>query len=410
MIQLMILWLRSQPIRSYQHACRSPAKGEAAGMLFYGRMSLRRWEEAGDILVEKAQNFQYNEKRINKEEKGLESDSMAENNSVAERKSTAEQGCRLCPRNCGADRKNGQAGVCGVSGRGILCARAALHMWEEPCISGSSGSGTVFFSGCPLRCVYCQNRPIARAERGTVISVKRLAEIFLELQEQRAANINLVTPTHYTPEIIEAVKEARKNGLSVPVVYNCGGYEKAETLKMLEGIVDVYLTDFKYMEPDAAARYSGAADYPETAKAALAEMVRQTGRAVFDASGMMKRGVIVRHLLLPGHVGNAKAVVRYIYETYGDLVWISLMNQYTPLPWVRDFPELDRTVTKREYERLVDYAVSLGVENGFIQEGETAAESFIPPFDCEGLRARTETEGQNRGTRKENVDDRRKDQ
>ena len=209
-------------------------------------------------------------------------------------------------------------------------------------------------------------------------------EIFLELQEKGAANVNLVTPTHYTEAIVWAVKEARKRGLNVPIVYNCSGYEKKETLKMLDGIVDIYLTDFKYMDPEIAARYSKAADYPEIAKEALAEMVRQTQEAEFDENDMMKKGVIVRHLLLPGYMENAKAVVKYVYETYGDTVFLSLMNQYTPLPQVKDFPEIDRKVTEEEYEELVDYAIEIGVENGFIQEGETAKESFIPEFDYEG--------------------------
>lgn len=295
------------------------------------------------------------------------------------------EGCRLCPRECGADRKKGEKGVCGVSGMGIYGARAALHMWEEPCISGKNGSGAVFFSGCPLRCVYCQNYRIAHAETGKMISTERLAEIFLELQEEKAANINLVTPTHYTPEIIRAVKMARQRGLFVPVVYNCSGYEKVETLKTLEGIVDIYLTDFKYMETETAKRYSRAPDYPEVAKQALLEMVRQTGTAEFDEQGMMKKGVIVRHLLLPNHLKNAKALVEHVHKTYGNQVYLSLMNQYTPLPWVKAYPELDRRVTKREYEKLIDYALSIGVENGFIQEGETAEESFIPDFDYEGL-------------------------
>lgn len=297
------------------------------------------------------------------------------------------EGCRLCPRECKADRKNGERGVCGVSGEGVAAARAALHRWEEPCISGETGSGTVFFAGCPLRCVYCQNYDLARGRAGKRISAGRLAEIFLELQEAGAANVNLVTPTHYTPEILSAVESARGQGLLIPVVYNCGGYEKAGTLERLDGIVDVYLTDFKYMDREAAARYSGAPDYPEAAKAALSEMVRQMrGKAVFDEKGMMKNGVIVRHLLLPGHLKNAKAVVKYLYETYGNQVYLSLLSQYTPLPQVREaFPELGRRVTRREYERLVDYALSLGVENGFIQEGETAGESFIPAFDGEGV-------------------------
>ncbi len=293
--------------------------------------------------------------------------------------------CTLCPRSCGADRAAGQKGYCGVGGTKIKAARAALHMWEEPCISGSQGSGTVFFSGCPLRCVYCQNRDIARAGAGKEITVERLSEIFLELQEKGAANINLVTPTHYTSEIVKAVAEARDGGLTLPIVYNCGGYEKPETLRTLEGIVDIYLTDFKYMDAEAARRYSHAPDYPEIAKEALGEMVRQQPEPVFDEKGMMKKGVIVRHLLLPGHLKNAEAVVKYVYETYGNRVYLSLMNQYTPLPGMEKWPEINRKVTRREYDRLLDYAVELGVENGFIQEGGTAEESFIPAFDCEGI-------------------------
>ncbi len=307
----------------------------------------------------------------------------------------SQEGCTLCPRNCGANRQAGIAGACGVAGNEIYVARAALHMWEEPCISGNTGSGTVFFSGCPLRCIYCQNYNIAHAEQGKSVSLQRLADIFLELQDKQANNINLVTPTHYTPEIIEAVKLARKKGLTVPVVYNCSGYERVETLRMLEGIVDIYLTDFKYMEAELAKQYSHAEDYPEVAKAALGEMVRQitgaigdlnlTEPAVFNEQGMMQKGIIVRHLLLPNHLNHAKAVVKYVYETYGNQVYISLMNQYTPLPQVADIPELNRKVTKQEYETFVEYAISLGVEYGFVQEGETAKESFIPTFDCEGV-------------------------
>lgn len=293
--------------------------------------------------------------------------------------------CTLCPRNCNVDREAGERGVCGVTGEGILGARAALHMWEEPCISGECGSGTVFFSGCSLRCIYCQNYEIAHAETGKRITVERLSEIFLELAKKGAHNINLVTPTHYTPEIIRAVLRARACGLTLPIIYNCSGYEKVETLKMLEGIVDIYLTDFKYMELDLAAKFSKAPDYPTIAKEALKEMVRQTGAPVFDENDLMKKGVIVRHLLLPNHLKNAKAVVQYVYETYGDQVYLSLMNQYTPLPQVRHIPELNRKVTDREYEKLLDYAIDLGVEQAFIQEGETAEESFIPSFSCEGI-------------------------
>lgn len=292
--------------------------------------------------------------------------------------------CMLCPRECNVDREHGENGICGVSGIGIIGARAALHMWEEPCISGETGSGTVFFSGCPLRCVYCQNYALAHAKQGELITEERLADIFIELQAKGAANINLVTPTHYTPQIIEAVQMSRAKGLHLPIVYNCSGYEKVETLRTLEGIVDIYLTDFKYMETEPAKRYSKAPDYPEVAKLALAEMVRQCPEAEFNEQGMMQKGVIVRHLLLPGHLKNAKSVVQYVYETYGDNVYLSLMNQYTPLPQVKDYPEINRKVTEVEYEELIDYAIDLGVEHGFIQEGETAEESFIPAFDNEG--------------------------
>lgn len=293
--------------------------------------------------------------------------------------------CKLCPRECKADRSKGQRGRCQVSGEGILVARAALHLWEEPCISGEHGSGAVFFCGCPLRCVYCQNSQISGAERGKRISKERLAEIFLELAKKGAANVNLVTPTHYTPEIIWAVERARQCGLKIPIVYNCSGYEKVETLETLKDTVDIYLTDFKYMVPSLAKAYSRAEDYPETAKRALAEMVRQTGRAVFDENGLMKKGVIVRHLLLPGAVKNAKAVVKYVYETYGDTVWLSLMSQYTPLLQVENISPLNRKTTKREYERLLDYTFSLGVTNAFLQEGPVAEESFIPEFDGRGI-------------------------
>lgn len=293
--------------------------------------------------------------------------------------------CTLCPRECNIDREAGKTGFCGVVSEKIVAARAALHMWEEPCISGEEGSGTVFFSGCTLRCVYCQNYDIARATTGKEITKERLAEIFLELQDKGANNINLVTPTHYTKEIIWAVKKARELGLTLPIVYNCSGYEKVDTLRQLEGIVDIYLTDFKYMDAQIADRYSKASDYPEVAKLALAEMVRQIPESAFNEREMMTKGVIVRHLLLPGYLENAKAVVKYVYETYGDQVFLSLMNQYTPLPQVEAFPEINRKVTEEEYDELVDYAIEIGVENGFIQEGGTAEESFIPAFDYEGI-------------------------
>lgn len=292
--------------------------------------------------------------------------------------------CRLCPRECGVNRLAGQRGFCGVDAR-LKVARAALHMWEEPCISGEEGSGTVFFSGCSLGCVYCQNAAISCGQGGKIITTKRLAEIFLELQEQGANNINLVTGAHYVLQIAAAIRLARHRGLTLPIVYNSSGYEKAASLKLLEGLIDIYLPDFKYMDSALASRYSHAADYSVVAKTALAEMVRQVGGCTFDDRGIMRRGVIVRQLLLPAYGADAKKIIKYIYETYGDMVYLSLMNQYTPLGVMQSDPVLSRRVTAAEYDEVVDYAIALGVENGFIQEGDTAQESFIPQFDNEGV-------------------------
>lgn len=298
----------------------------------------------------------------------------------------AYDSCRLCPRMCGADRSRGQTGFCGMDGK-LRVARAALHMWEEPCISGTAGSGTVFFSGCTLRCIFCQNYEIAAGAYGMEITDKRLAEIFIELQQKGAANINLVTPTHYMPHIVRALKMAKTadEPLKIPVVYNTGGYECVERLRELDGLVDIYMPDFKYMDSILAARYSKAPDYPARAGEALKEMVRQTGAPVFFENGMMKSGVIVRHLMLPGQLMDSKHIVRYLYETYGDSIYISLMSQYTPLAQVAHIPELNLTVKRKSYEKLIDYAIDLGVTNAFIQEGEAAKESFIPPFNGEGI-------------------------
>ena len=293
--------------------------------------------------------------------------------------------CVLCPRECHVDRMEGQTGRCHETAE-LVVARAALHMWEEPCISGTVGSGAVFFSGCCMGCVFCQNHNIAEAKAGKRITTERLAEIFLELQKKGAANINLVTPTHFVPQIIEALQLARSNGLNLPIVYNTSGYEKRDTIRMLKGYVDVYLPDFKYIESDLAKKYSYAETYPEYAKEAIEEMVEQTGQIQIDEhTGMIKKGVIVRHLVLPGHVKNSEAVIKYLYETYGEKILISIMNQYTPMPQVSEDPLLSRKVTKREYEKVVDYAIDLGLEYGFIQEGEAAKESFIPEFDLEGV-------------------------
>ncbi len=291
--------------------------------------------------------------------------------------------CTLCPRNCHVNRVKGSLGYC-RAGAEVTAARAALHFWEEPCISGTNGSGTVFFSGCSLGCVYCQNYDISSYQAGKKISKERLAEIFLELQEQKAHNINLVTPGHYVPSIVNAVQRARAMGLIIPIVYNSSGYEKVDTIKMLEGIVDIYLPDFKYLGEKMANRYSKSSDYFQIASQAIKEMVRQTGEAVFEDE-IMKKGVIVRHLLLPGGLEDSKRVIKYLYETYQDTIFISIMNQYTPLEQVKEYPEINRKVTEEEYDDLVDYALELGVENGFIQEGETASESFIPAFDYQGI-------------------------
>lgn len=295
--------------------------------------------------------------------------------------------CNLCPRECMAERDKGQSGYCLMDNR-VFLARAALHMWEEPCISGKRGSGTVFFSGCNLRCVYCQNYEIAWGKKGKEVSINRLAEIFLELQDKGAANINLVTPDHFILQVVQAVLRAKGQGLAIPIVYNGSGYEKREVIKNLSGIVDIFLIDFKYMDAALAASYSNAPDYPVRAAQALKEMVNLTGALEFDEEGMMKKGVIVRHLLLPGHKKNAKDVIRYVYETYGSQVYISLMSQYTPFNHLKEKPEykeLGRKVTKREYQTVVNYAIELGIENAFIQEGDTAKESFIPEFDGEGV-------------------------
>lgn len=294
------------------------------------------------------------------------------------------ENCLLCPRKCGINRRTGQTGVCGVSSE-IKVARAALHYWEEPCISGKRGSGAVFFSGCSLHCVFCQNREISDGKEGKVISKERLSDIFMELADKGANNINLVTPGQYIPDIVWAVNDAKSRGMKIPIIYNTSGYENVTELKLLEGIVDVYLPDFKYMDSTLSARYSRAKDYPSVAKQALSEMVRQQPDVVIDnATGLIQKGVIVRQLLLPGHVNDAKAVLKYLYDTYHDHVYISMMSQFTPIA-LKDYPEINRTVTRREYERLVDYALEIGITNAFIQEGDVAKDSFIPAFDCEGV-------------------------
>ena len=298
--------------------------------------------------------------------------------------------CILCPRECNVDRKQGKTGYCGQTNK-IYVARAGLHMWEEPCITGKNGSGTVFFCGCSLKCIYCQNSKIALGNKnsmeqiGKEISIERLKEIFIELQMKGAQNINLVTGTHYISQIAIALKEAKKEGLMIPIVYNTGGYEKKESLKLLEGLVDIYLPDMKYLSKELSKEYSHAEDYFDVTKEAIKEMVRQVGELTFDESKNLKKGVIVRHLVLPGTTRDSKAVLEYLWNSYGNKIYLSILNQYTPMEQMKNHPLLRRKVTKREYEKVVSYALSLGWENGFIQEGETAKESFIPGFDGQGV-------------------------
>ena len=330
--------------------------------------------------------------------------------------------CTLCPRKCGVNRENGELGICGESSD-MRLARAALHMWEEPPLSGIAGSGTVFFSGCNLHCIYCQNAPISTGKVGKTVSVKRLAEIFLELQGQGALNINCVTGTHFVPQIISAIDLAREQGLSLPIVWNTSGYESLETLQQLDGYVDVYLTDFKYASSELALRYSNASDYNKIASKALDAMALQVlktsdtdklgeaqsdttqldmiqakttqlGNVQFDTCagcdesfGRMTKGVIVRILLLPGHLDDAKKVLDLLAaKPYASKLYLSLMSQYTPQTAVKDhFSELDRCVTQKEYDAFIDYALMLGFGNSFMQEGSSAQESFIPNFNYEGL-------------------------
>ncbi len=309
------------------------------------------------------------------------------------------EACSLCPRACKVNRRQGKRGRCALP-MDLKVARAALHFWEEPCISGSRGSGAVFFSGCSLGCAYCQNEEISDGRAGKVISPERLTEIFLEMEEKGAHNLNLVTAAHYAPWVVFCLQEARKQGFSLPVVYNSSGYESLETLKLLEGYVDIYLPDMKYADRQLAKSLSGAEDYPEVALCAIEEMLRQCGSPVYDEEGLLKRGTIIRHLILPGHTKNSKQVLSLLADHFGKDICVSVMNQYTPVGVeeggqmakqtrlgrvLPSFPELGRRVTPREYDKVLDHAFSLGLEEGYFQEGETARESFIPAFDGEGV-------------------------
>ncbi|MGN0984324.1 MAG: 4Fe-4S cluster-binding domain-containing protein [Gemmiger sp.] len=298
--------------------------------------------------------------------------------------------CTLCPRACGADRAAGHSGFCGAGGT-LLAARATLHHWEEPCLSGDPGddrgSGTVFFSGCTLRCCYCQNHPISQEGRGKRIDAARLAAIFLELQQKGARNINLVTATQWLPWVTEALDTARAGGLSLPVVYNTGGYETVDTVRALAGYVDIWLTDFKYDDSALAADLSAAWDYPAVCEAALRQMLAQTGGPVYDEEGFLRRGVIVRHLVLPGHTGDSLAVLRRlaaVRDETGVLFLPSLMSQFTPFYHAAEHG-LGRRITSYEYRKVIDEAVALGLTDGYMQEKSSAREEYTPPFDLEGV-------------------------
>lgn len=285
--------------------------------------------------------------------------------------------CTLCAHRCGVDRTSGARGRCRMSSV-MRVSRIGLHLWEEPVLTGRHGSGTIFFVGCSLGCVYCQNRRISRGEGGEEYTPDRLADAMLSLEAEGAANINLVTPTHFVPSIIETVRLARERGLRVPIVYNTSSYDTVETLRALSGTVDIYLADFKYWDGRLGKAYSGVPDYPEVARAALGEMMRQQPTPRYAPDGTMRSGVICRLLLLPGAVANSKLALSYLYRTYGDGIVLSLMNQYTPVGTQQ--PPLDRPVTREEYRDLVDFADRLGVRHAFTQEHGTATESFIPDF------------------------------
>ena len=292
--------------------------------------------------------------------------------------------CNLCIRNCKVNRNENVMGACKTYNK-IKIARADLHFWEEPCISGTNGSGAVFFSNCNLKCVFCQNSKISQNGYGKEITIERLAEIFLELQSKEANNINLVTPTHYVPMIIEAIKIAKTNGLILPIVYNTNSIDNIDTIKALEGYIDIYLPDFKYFSDRYSLKYSKIKNYSKNAIEIISEMVRQVGTPVFDDNGIMKKGVIVRHLMLPGLLFDSKKIVDAIYNTFEDKVYISLMNQYTPLYNAKDYPEINKSINPKVYDSLINYALSIGVKNGFIQDAGTDTEEFVPHFNNKGV-------------------------
>ena len=291
--------------------------------------------------------------------------------------------CQCCPRKCQVNRQN-QYGVC-HSSEHLKIARAALHFEEEPSISGQHGSGAIFFCGCNLNCVYCQNKEISQNGKGKEISVERLAQIMLELQEKKAHNINLVTPTHFMPSIKEAIKLAKKQGLHIPIIYNTSGYEEVEMLKQLEGLIDIYLTDFKYYEEKWSKALSHCSNYQEIARNALEEMYRQTGENQFDEDGMMIKGVLVRHLCLPTLKEDSKKILAYLYHHYQDHIYLSIMNQYTPMEENKEYPFLNQTLKEEDYEEIIDYALDIGIKKAYMQESDASGKCHIPEFNLEGI-------------------------
>ena len=288
--------------------------------------------------------------------------------------------CKICPHNCGVNRLNGNIGRCKSNGN-IKLAMASIHNFEEPCISGENSSGTVFFSNCNMNCVFCQNYKISQQGLGREISIEELAEIFIDEQNKNAENINLVTPTMYVYHIIEAIKIAKNKGLKIPIVYNSNGYENVETIKKLKGYIDIYLPDLKYYDDDLAFKYSGVKNYFENATSAIKEMYNQVGSPVLDENGMMKKGLIIRHLVLPNNLQNSKDVLKWINDNIDKKVFVSVMAQYFPTNKAKDFPEINRKLTKEEYEEIENYLYSLDLDNGYIQELGEHEEEYVPDFE-----------------------------
>lgn len=292
--------------------------------------------------------------------------------------------CKLCPRECNVDRTNNELGFCKLNHK-LKIAKVMLHYWEEPCFSNNNGSGTIFFSGCNLKCIYCQNYNVSTNNLGTIITINDLSHIFIDLQEKKANNINLVTPTPYIPQIIKAIKKAKKCGLRIPIIYNCSGYENINALKLLDGYIDIYMPDFKYYDDKYAIKYSKVNNYFQITTNAIKEMIRQTGKPSFNKNGLMTKGVLVRHLMLPNLLHDSKKIIKYFAENFKDSCYLSIMNQYTPLKQVENYPELNSVIDNNDYNSLINYALDLKIKNAFIQEPGTQKESYIPEFEFDSL-------------------------